>query len=119
MAERIDAQAGIVVRHLLKLSCTKTDLWRSESNPIPVMLVRDSISGDTNATDALKYTEQYIRVMGKFDDQYEMVILVLIIEGLAVINLKSFLILFFHLKNFIECIPVRSIENLNFSILCL
>lgn len=65
MTERIDAQAGVIVHHLLKLSFIKTDFWRPISNPIPMMLIRDSIGSDTNAADALKYAEQYIRVMGK------------------------------------------------------
>ena len=64
MIRRIDAHAGVVVRHLLKLAFCKTDPWKPVSNPIPMMMIRDSIGNDTNSADAVKYTEQYIRVMG-------------------------------------------------------
>lgn len=66
MVRKIDAHAGVVTRHLLKLSFVKSDPWRPVSNPIPIMMIRDSIGNDTNSTDAVKYTDQYIRVMGTF-----------------------------------------------------
>lgn len=65
MSRRFDIHAGVVMRHLLKLSHVKTDFWKHISNAVSMMQVRDSIGNDTNGTYALKYAEQYIKVMGK------------------------------------------------------
>ncbi|XKL62031.1 hypothetical protein PGB90_001864 [Kerria lacca] len=63
ICRRFGNPSGVIMRHLLKLSFSKNEPWKSVSNPIPMMLLRDVLSNDSNDAVALQYVKYYVDEM--------------------------------------------------------
>lgn len=62
---RFDANAAQLMNELLRLTYLRTDAWAPQSNAVPVVEVKDSISKLTKNAYLAQYLDQYLKILGK------------------------------------------------------
>lgn len=65
MERRFDKHAAQLMKELLRLMYLRTDTWAAESNPVPIMEIRDAINKNLDNNYLSSYIDQYLKIMGK------------------------------------------------------
>ncbi|XP_022189046.2 DNA-directed RNA polymerase III subunit RPC3 [Nilaparvata lugens] len=63
MKRRFDDNAGELMKQLLQLMYLRTEAWCSDSNPVPVLELKDAVAKKSANPYLTQYFEQYLKIM--------------------------------------------------------
>lgn len=66
MERRFDEHAGQLMKELLRLMYLRTETWAAESNPVPIIEIRDAVNKNLDNNYLSSYIDQYLKIMGEF-----------------------------------------------------
>lgn len=65
MERRFDVNAGQLMGELLRLMYLRTDPWAAQSNAVPVVELKDSLTKLSKNTYLAQYFDQYLKIIGE------------------------------------------------------
>lgn len=63
MERRFDEHAGQLMKELLRLMYLRTDTWAAESNPVPIVEIKDAVNKNLDNNYLSSYIDQYLKIM--------------------------------------------------------